>query len=50
MTSLASIGRPWKTGCLNANRNNSRADEVIANGVTIAGSATLSVDGKSVDD
>jgi hypothetical protein len=30
----------------NANRNNSRADEVIANGVTIAGSATLSVDGK----
>ena len=30
----------------NANRNNSRADEVIANGVTIAGGATLTVDGK----
>jgi autotransporter-associated beta strand protein len=30
----------------NANRNNSKADEVIANGVTIAGGATLTVDGK----
>jgi autotransporter-associated beta strand protein len=30
----------------NANRNNSRAYEVIANGVTIAGGATLTVDGK----
>ena len=30
----------------NANRNNSRADEVIANSVTIAGGATLTVDGK----
>lgn len=30
----------------NANRNNSRADEVIANGVTIASGATLTVDGK----
>jgi hypothetical protein len=30
----------------NANRNNSRADEVVANGVTITGSATLTVDGK----
>ena len=30
----------------NANRNNSRADEVVANGVTIAGGATLTVDGK----
>jgi autotransporter-associated beta strand protein len=30
----------------NANRNNSRADEVIANGVTIAGSATLAVHGQ----
>jgi autotransporter-associated beta strand protein len=29
-----------------ANRNNSKADEVIANGVTITGSATLTVDGK----
>jgi hypothetical protein len=31
---------------LHANRNNSRADEVIANGVTIAGGATLTVNGK----
>jgi hypothetical protein len=30
----------------NANRNNPEADEVIANGVTIAGGATLTVDGK----
>ena len=29
----------------NANRNNSRADEVIANGITIAGGATVTVDG-----
>ena len=28
-----------------ASRNNSRADEVIANGVTITGGATLTVDG-----
>ena len=30
----------------NANRNNSKADKVIANSVTIAGGATLTVDGK----
>ncbi|MFZ0916780.1 MAG: hypothetical protein WAN04_07785, partial [Candidatus Udaeobacter sp.] len=30
-----------------ATGNNSEADEVIANGVTIAGSATLAVDGKT---
>ena len=30
----------------NANRNNSRADEVIANGVTIASGATLTIDRK----
>jgi len=30
----------------NANSNNSRADEVIANGVTIVGGATLTIDGK----
>jgi autotransporter-associated beta strand protein len=29
-----------------ANRNNSKADEVIANGVTISGGATVTVDGK----
>ena len=29
-----------------ANRNNSKADEVIANGVTITGGATLTVEGK----
>ena len=31
----------------NANRNNSKADEVIANGVTISGGATLAVDAKT---
>jgi hypothetical protein len=31
---------------LKANRNNSKADEVIANGVTITGGATVTVDGK----
>jgi len=33
-----------------ATGNNSEADEVIANGVTIAGGATLAVDGKPVSD